>query len=790
MNDDVHLGSRENWQQTAALAVCLFALLFALYLLTYSGVLHSVDEISRFAVTENLVKNGRYDANSFLAIYFGLWGSLPLEGGIMYSKYGLADSVLPMPLYWLALQLGNVGLVQATILFNALVTPLTAVLILLFLTRLGYRYAVGFLVGLAFGVATIAAVYARYFFSEPLAALTLLAAAYFLLCYRDALSDKRPRRRWAFAALAGAAFGLALLNRISNVIVAPAILGYPVAVAAAHGWQRTQHPKPGPFLATLVRRHWRDALAFLVPLLALGLVVVAYNLARFGHPLRSGYLGLETRFGFPSLVAIYGMLFSPGKGFFLYSPILLAALLAIPAWFRRHRAEAGLALGVVILHVVFYSTYDTWAGRACWGPRHIVPMTPFMALFLAPALDRALRSRFLAAGLALLGAVSVGIQLVGTSVDFFPYLSWLGTLAPDAENTLGIFDPRYSPIVGNLSYITSATLDYAWAYAGGVAGQIDVLPPLLALVLALAAGLGAWIAVHRGIRTRTLALLSVAAGVAVTSLVAASLPRYYGDPRFGLREGERAVIAYLEAHARPGDALIATVGTHVGAFRNYNRARLPWYSLYREIPPDWTDKVTAVLQGAVSRQDRLWLLLNETSPGDPNSGVERWLAGQAYPVAQERFGEMRLCLYACPVAPISSTPAQPLNVYLGEAIVLTGYTLAEGPFQPGREVPVSLYWRAQAAVPADYTVFVQLLGPDGLPVTQIDSYPVAAFCPTSSWGLDETIRDNYGLPLPADVPPGSYRLIAGMYDLSTMQRLPVTPSGQDFVPLAEIQVVP
>jgi len=777
-------------RQTAALAVCLFVLLFALYLLTYSGVFHSVDEISRFAVTENLVKNGRYDANSFLAIHFGLWGSIPLEGGSLYSKYGLLDSVLPIPLYWLALQSAGLGLVQTTMVFNALVTPLTAVFIFLFLTRLGYRHAVGLITGLAFGGATIAAVSAKYLFSEPLAGLTVLATAYFLLCYRDALSDERPRRRWAYATLAGAAFGLALLNRVSNVIVAPAILGYPVVVVAAHEWRSARNRWPGwvRYLVTLVRRHWSDVLAFLVPLLAGCVVVVAYNLARFGHPLRSGYVGLETRFVFPSLVSAYGMLFSPGKGFFVYSPILLAALVAVPAFFRRHRAEASVALGVVVLHVVFYSAYDTWTGRACWGPRHIVPMTPFMALFLAPIIAGALRSRLLAWGLVLLGVVSVGVQVVGSSVDFFSYLSWLGSLGPDAENTLGIYDPRYSPIVGNLSRISLATLDYAWAYAGGLAGCIDVLPILAAVALALVAGFGAWIVSRRRPRTGELAVLTVAAVLAMIGLAAVSLPRYYDDPRFGTRKDERAAISFLEETARPGDALICTLVTDLGVFWNYNRARLPWYSLYREVPPTWTDKVDSVLRGAVSRERRLWLLLDKTPPGDPNSGVERWLAEHTYPVAQERFGDLRLCLYACPAVPLAVAPARAIDARLGESITLVGYTLAAGPFQPGDEAPLSLYWRAESNIDTDYTVFVQLLGPAGLPVAQIDGYPVAAFRPTSSWAVGETIRDNYGLSLPADAPPGRYRLIAGMYDLSTMERLPVTPSGDDFVLLAELDI--
>ncbi|MBU1879764.1 MAG: hypothetical protein KJ734_12500, partial [Chloroflexi bacterium] len=464
------------------------------------------------------------------------------------------------------------------------------------------------------------------------------------------------------------------------------------------------------------------------------------------------------------------------------------------AFFRRHRAEASVILGVAALHVLFYASYDTWAGRACWGPRHIVPITPFVALLLAPAIVWAWRSRIWAAALLALGAVSAGIQAIGSSVDFFAYLSWLGAQGPDVENTLGIYDPAYSPILGNLRFTTPATLDYAWAYAGGVAGQIDPVPIVLALALAVAAGVAMWAAAHWRARrrwdARRVALLALTAVLAMGGLVAAVLPRYQTDPRFGTRQDERDAIAYLEGAVRPGDALIVTTTADLGVFWNTNRARVPWYSLYPSIPPDWTNKVDAVLRGAVARERRLWLVLDGLAPGDPNSGVERWLSEHTYPIRQESVGDLRLCLYACPaaIAPLADTPAHPTDARLGEAITLLGYTLGDGPFRPGGEVPLSLYWRAETPVSADYTVFVQLLGPDGLPVAQIDSYPVAGFRPTGSWAVGEVIRDNYGLAVPAGAPAGRYRLISGMYDLATMQRLPVTPAGGDFVLLAELDM--
>ena len=66
------------------------------------------------------------------------------------------------------------------------------------------------------------------------------------------------------------------------------------------------------------------------------------------------------------------------------------------------------------------------------------------------------------------------------------------------------------------------------------------------------------------------------------------------------------------------------------------------------------------------------------------------------------------------------------------------------------------------------------------------------FRPSRSWSPGEPIRDNRVLRLPPDLPPGRYWLIAGMYRLETMERLPIISQGVavgDYVLLGEISVV-
>jgi hypothetical protein len=49
--------------------------------------------------------------------------------------------------------------------------------------------------------------------------------------------------------------------------------------------------------------------------------------------------------------------------------------------------------------------------------------------------------------------------------------------------------------------------------------------------------------------------------------------------------------------------------------------------------------------------------------------------------------------------------------------------------------------------------------------------------PASAWIEGEWIIDEHVLSLPAELPPGSYTLVAGLYDAATGQRVP-GPDGE------------
>jgi 4-amino-4-deoxy-L-arabinose transferase-like glycosyltransferase len=129
---------------------------------------------------------------------------------------------------------------------------------------------------------------------------------------------------------------------------------------------------------------------------------------------------------------------------------------------------------------------------------------------------------------------------------------------------------------------------------------------------------------------------------------------------------------------------------------------------------------------------------------------------------------------------------------LGEKIRLIGHEV-NGTVKAGESLRPRLYWQAQAPMDKDYTVFVHLLDERGNPRAQQDCQPQRGDYPTSLWRRGEVIWDGYEISLPPDLPAGTYRLVAGMYLLESMERLPVfDETGKrlpdDLIPLGEIQV--
>jgi hypothetical protein len=735
-------------------------------------------------------------------------GTFGLDGHL-YSRKGAGVSLLEVPLAWLGLIVPAWGAATTALLFNSLVTAATGALLLLYLKRLGYDDRVAMAAGLTFGLATLAWPYAKTCFSDPLAGLCLLGAALALLRFRD--MGRALDVFWA-----GLALAVAVATRYANaVLIAPffALLVWQIGRSTGRLRSQTSNVKRqtsnasdqqiskstnqqsavggqrSPNLQSLIS----NLLAFGAPLAVTATAIAGYNVARYGNPFDTGYLPQEN-FSGDWLQGIAGLLVSPGRGLFLYAPVLLLALPAIPALFRRHRAEAALAWSMIAAHLLLYGKWYMWHGGYAWGPRFIVPTLPFFVIGMAPAVEWAGRSAWRWRGFLALAVFSGAIQVLGLSVHFELFQNWLlGTGLP-LFDPITFFDPRYSPLIGQFRFLRPENLDFAWM----VAGQVDwaLLAVLAAAVLVAGWGLRQTVVriahsvppeVHPGINhqdTRTqrktwrlsVFVVGLFSSIAVLAAMGWLLVRAHGLPYRDLRDA----VAALNARTTAADAIVTNSPEETVAFADLYKGHADVLGLNAGGPPLDGD-TSAALAGLVKEHPRVWWLPNWLPP--EQSGVERWLLDHGFRAEDQSFNKKRLALYYFPPQPLKEFP---VGITLGDTILLER-AATQPTVQPGSPLPVALAWRTTRPIAANYHVFVHLLNAAGERVAQSDGQPAVWTRPTPGWRVGETVEDRHGLSLPADLPPGSYSLVVGLYTPSDGARLHA-PDGADAIALTTVEV--
>ena len=105
----------------------------------------------------------------------------------------------------------------------------------------------------------------------------------------------------------------------------------------------------------------------------------------------------------------------------------------------------------------------------------------------------------------------------------------------------------------------------------------------------------------------------------------------------------------------------------------------------------------------------------------------------------------------------------------------------------GESLSVLLTWELVGESQGHYSVFVHLRDHGGRTVAQGDSWPSQGLRPTGTWAVGERVRDPHLVPLPQDLPAGSYTLVAGLS--SGSGRLPVSSGGNEVV-LGQVLIAP
>lgn len=174
----------------------------------------------------------------------------------------------------------------------------------------------------------------------------------------------------------------------------------------------------------LVRlRRWPAALWFGLGVAGPLLLICAYNQANFGTPFTTNYAYENTAFvsedralglfALPRLDVLLALLFSPFRGLFFTSPVLVLGVVGLVFLLpgRAPQAWGWLIAAVSGFLLLVNASFNGWEGGWTAVPRHLGAAIPFLVLPIALAWDRWFRTT------CLLAVASMTIQLLITAVD-------------------------------------------------------------------------------------------------------------------------------------------------------------------------------------------------------------------------------------------------------------------------------------------------------------------------------------------------------------------------------------
>ncbi len=778
------------------IALALGLLLLAIYLATNGYIFHMIDEIAMFSVARSLVGHGTFDGDILYWIKAPLGrGAIVSQGlnGHIYVIKDVASALLAVPLMWVA-QLMGASSVRAAMMANPPVTALTAALLYLLIRDWGYDRKVALLGGLMFGLGTMAWPYAGMFYTQPIVGLGILIGLYGAFRAQQT-GDWRP------ALLAGIGLGIGALGVVAAWSIGPALLVYLIPWEALHTESRQ----------AVIKRSLRTVIPFG---LGAGIFVIwqaVYNAVRFGSPFQTGYQQNAAAdfsplyFGLGSV----GQLFSTPRGLIWFVPLVLLIPFGVVIGWRakEKRRLIWLALAVFSLLFVVSSSYETWWAGLTWGPRHLMPMMPVLVLLTIPLLDRfvavtphdappsvSASSAPLARGanpalrgwarllIGLVLVVSVGTQALTTA---FNYLE----TEPDVSAELHRLTPPPSfivrdPVLTDLRILPQARQIVAaehgaWDVSWMVEGQADWL--LLGIeVLVITVAMVWLVLAFRDGKSNLVRGGLIAQTVISIGLMVFVLLHFPDDPH--AEPGLDAFVAEFTNHVQPGDGVITVLPSSYLAWLDSYNGKNPDVGFVYENP--LIQESIELLEHTAQWYDRVWLVTEETVGGNPDNGVEVWLAEHGYIGVESWVEGYRMVAYSLP----DDEPELDLvgQVFGDDEFELAGAAVDQ--VEAGW-LNVYLRWEAISTEQTeDYTMFVHVLDQNGALVAQHDGKPMAGYAPTYTWKSGMIIDDRRNVPLPEPLPPGEYQVTIGAYHPLTGERLPLADGSGDVVVIGVIEV--
>jgi len=437
-------------------------LLAAFLLVSFSTVRHTgSDPRASLLVSESILTHGTLKLDHYGADVLARYGRAVREkNGHFYDYFPLGTPLVSLPFVALARGWG-LTMTGSGAAVQIMIASVTAVLTLLLLLKMAGLFlsplSAALISGLFWFGTSLAGTCGTALWSHNFATLFALAAIYCAL--KEA--EGQGGRHWLSI---GICLFFAYLCRPNMALLAPAVL---------------------LFYLSYNRRDAVNAGLLLTALLA---CFAAFSFYEFGQILPDYYFSNPAakaeiqRFlvenSYPTEIrgvvprALFGNLFSPARGLFIYSPFLLAAWLcrrSVSVKFKLNKSW--LLIGVVwpLAHYLLISVYNVsmcgyplwWAGHS-YGARLMTDILPGLFLLTIRTWPVAVRGKFNGIFVIILAASSLFAVYVHSYQGLFKPYSAQWNAEPNIDkNPEYLFDWKYPQFLHNRERHNARLLDHA-----------------------------------------------------------------------------------------------------------------------------------------------------------------------------------------------------------------------------------------------------------------------------------------------------------------------------------------
>lgn len=391
----------------------LFILLFFTYSYFYHGGGHNSN--TRINLTRAIVEEGRFMTDSFSLNT----ADLAINNGHTYCDKAPGTSFLGVIPFFFITQLekilpekfvyiwGDRLRNHITIAFSvSLISAISALFLFELLGFYSTNLILRLFVTIGYSLGTPAFAYSTLFYGHQVAASFLIIILFMI--HKIILGETSYEREWLYLFISGLLSGLTVLSEYPT---APVIVFLTIFI----------------FIKLIDKKK-------IIYFIAGGLIIAAfmfsYNTICFDNPISVGYstygskenpswaqmkkgvMGIEL----PRIDVIYKLLFGTYRGLFYLAPFLL---LSIPGFYfffkiKEKRHFFYLSILITVFYLCLNSGYGNsqifWGGGYAMGPRHLVPMIPFL---MVPILLSLKRIKFLGVFLIL---ISILISFMAVAV--------------------------------------------------------------------------------------------------------------------------------------------------------------------------------------------------------------------------------------------------------------------------------------------------------------------------------------------------------------------------------------